>query len=64
MTYSTISGDSWDMISFKAYGSERYVPELIAANPQFVATFIFDAGIELELPDLETKTNSILPWKT
>ena len=63
MTYSTIAGDSYDLISFKIYGSEKYVPELMKANPQFIKTFIFDADINLEIPTLETKSYQLLPWK-
>ncbi|MBQ3441629.1 MAG: tail protein X [Selenomonadaceae bacterium] len=64
MTYSTVAGDSFDAIAFKVLGSEKYVPELIAANPDYVQTFIFSAGVELTIPEIETPKQSVLPWKS
>ena len=64
MTYKTIAGDAWDFIAKKVLGSEKYTPELIKANPEHVQTFLFDAGIELNIPEIETVKQSILPWKS
>lgn len=63
MTYQTISGDSWDLISCKVLGSERYAPDLIEANLDYVDVFIFDAGIELTIPQVQSVKQSLLPWK-
>ena len=63
MKYVSVSGDSWDLIAYRVLGSEKYVPELVAANPDLIETFIFDAGIELTIPEVETPKQSVLPWK-
>ncbi len=62
--YKTIAGDSWDLIAFKVLGSEKYAPDLINANPDYVQTFIFKAGEELNIPEIETPKQSVLPWKS
>ena len=63
MKYVTVSGDSFDWISFKVFGSCRQTPDLIAANPAHVETFIFSAGVELTIPEVETPKQSVLPWR-
>ena len=34
-TYSTVQGDMWDLISYRVYGTEKYVKNLLEANPQY-----------------------------
>lgn len=63
MTYLTVAGDSWDLISYRVLGSERYAAELMDANPAYIQTFIFSAGVELQIPSIETKPEKILPWQ-
>ena len=41
--YRTVSGDTWDLISFKVYGDEIYYHELIRANPNLIDIAIFDS---------------------
>lgn len=48
--YTTKSGDTWDVIAKEVYGSEYHADVLMAANPQEIDTFIFDAGVELNTP--------------
>ena len=31
-TYTTIQGDTWDLIAYKLYGEEKYMKNLIEAN--------------------------------
>jgi phage tail protein X len=50
--YRTISGDQWDLISFKVYNSEYYVDKLVEANISHIRTIYFDAGISLTIPDV------------
>lgn len=66
MTYTTTAGDMWDLIAFKTLGDCKYVETLINANRQYLSTFIFDAGIELKIPDItqETKAVNLPPWRT
>lgn len=63
--YRTVQGDTWDLISWKNYGSEFYIDELMEANTRLTDYVIFPAGIEIVIPKLERKTNSenLPPWK-
>ncbi|MBD5112689.1 MAG: phage tail protein [Ruminococcaceae bacterium] len=65
MKYTTIQGDMWDSIAYKLYGDVNRVDVLIAANPQHRKIYIFSAGIELEIPDIEENTtpSGLPPWK-
>ncbi|MFP8919752.1 tail protein X [Megasphaera indica] len=63
-TYSTVQGDMWDMISYRVYGSEKYVRTLLEANPQFRDVVVFPADIVLTCPDVNlTNTSTLPPWK-
>lgn len=65
MTYKTAQGDCWDLISFKLYGTEKYLVELMKANPKYIETIIFPANVELNVPTIQPTTKAIrLPaWK-
>ena len=62
--YKTISGDTWDWIAFKELGSGNYTEILINANRNHIDKFIFPAGVELIIPDVETEQKKIPlpPW--
>lgn len=63
-TYTTIQGDMWDMIAYKALGSCSYTNKLMTANQAHIRTFIFPAGVVLVLPEIKTeKANRLPPWK-
>lgn len=63
-TYTTIAGDVWDGIAYKALGSELYMDKVIALNKEHRETVIFEAGVVLTLPEKTTKVSSSLPpWK-
>lgn len=65
MTYKTCAGDTFDLIAFKKLGSCRYTELLINANRQHVATVIFRAGIELNIPNVENERRTVRPpWFT
>ena len=34
-TYTTIQGDTWDLIAYKLYGEEKYMKNLIEANEEY-----------------------------
>lgn len=48
--YRTKQGDMWDQIAYDTYGDETAMAPLLAANPDHVATLVFEAGAELTLP--------------
>ena len=58
MTYTTISGDSWDKIALNVYGSEKYIGYLMENNQSKLGTFIFSAGVILNTPKLDDKTEN------
>jgi len=63
-TYTTTSGDKWDLIAKKVYGNEMRADELIKANIKHRHIYIFPANIVLTIPDLPNKPpNSLPPWK-
>ena len=63
-TYTTVSGDTWDIVAYKAYGNEMYMDTLIKANIEYKDTYIFPAGVVLTLPEIElTVSESLPPWK-
>lgn len=62
--YNTTQGDTWDIISMMFYGTPYKIKELIACNPQYSDTIIFDGNIELNIPIIETnKSTTLAPWK-
>lgn len=62
--YKTKGGDAWDLIAYLLYGNERYMKNLIEANPGYSDVLRFDAGIELKVPDLpaEDEEDEDLPF--
>lgn len=63
-TYTTVSGDTWDIVAYKAYGNEMYMDTLIKANIEYKDTYIFPAGVVLTLTEIElTVSESLPPWK-
>ncbi len=64
--YMTIQGDTWDLISWKIYGAERYMQQLIEANWDHADTLIFSSGTVLKAPVIDTtETADEVPfWRT
>lgn len=65
-TYTTVLGDTWDIIAFKIWGKEKYAKELVEANLNYVETVIFSSGITLNIPEITTTVSDITnlpPWK-
>lgn len=62
--YTTIQGDTWDIIALKVYGNERYMSHLLKANPKYIDIMLFSAGVEIVCPDIEQDAvESLPPWK-
>ena len=61
-TYTTIQGDTWDLISWKLYGEEKYMRYLIEANRPYIDTLIFSAGTKLIVPDLPEEMDENIPF--
>lgn len=64
-TYTTKNGDTFDLIAYNELGSCKYVEKLINANRKYVDVYIFDAGTELIIPDIddEKKTKKLPAWR-
>ena len=62
--YTTLSGDTFDMIALDFYNDEFLAGELIRANPQYRGVLRFPAGVGLSIPILEDKPAETLPpWR-
>ena len=62
--YTTIAGDTWDMISYKTLGNEMYRNAILEKNIAYREIYIFPTGLSLIIPEIETKTSENLPpWK-
>ncbi len=65
-TYKTIQGDMWDGIAYRELGSAAYAGELIRLNQRYREIYIFPAGVELVLPEIERTARpgeNLPPWK-
>lgn len=63
-TYTTIAGDTWDGIAYKLWGNEYKMTDLQRANTDYLQTVIFDAGVVLTVPEIQTAiSESLPPWK-
>ncbi len=65
-TYITKSGDMFDLIAYRVYGSTDHTAKLIKANTEYSNVFIFSAGVKLNVPDLDTTdydSSYIPPWR-
>jgi hypothetical protein len=62
--YTTIQGETWDTISEDFYDTPYKVADLISVNPQYSDVLVFDDGVELNIPILDTQSPDTLPpWK-
>lgn len=63
-TYTTILGDTWDVIALKTLGDEKYTGKLIESNIELADTVFFSAGIVIHIPEISVEEAATLPpWK-
>lgn len=64
-TYVTVQGDMFDRIAHEQLGSDRYVDVLMKSNSDYIDVYVFSAGVELLIPDIDDliPEDSIPPWK-
>ena len=66
-TYITVSGDMWDSIAFKVYGTTAQAGKLMAYNSEYLdENFVFPAGITLRVPELtnaDADLSALPPWR-
>ena len=64
-TYTTIQGDTWDLISFRVFGEEKYMRYLIEANWDLADVLSFSPGIKINIPELPEEIDEDAPfWRT
>lgn len=64
-TYTTVQGDTWDLIAYKLYGEEKYMKYLIEANWPLLDVLIFSSGTVLTVPELPEEANEDVPfWRS
>lgn len=64
MAYTTESGEHWDEIAKKVYGTERAVSFLMANNGRHLGTFRFKGGETLNTPEEpRQQSGSTPPWR-
>lgn len=62
--YTTLQGDTFDMIALDFYNNESFASKIIETNPDYCNVIIFEAGIELKIPIVEEQAQVTLPpWK-
>lgn len=62
--YTTVQGDTWDVIAKKVYGEEKYAGYLMENNRLLLDYMIFPGGITLDVPELTEETDPDLPiWR-
>lgn len=65
--YMTEQGDTFESIAWAQMGSSRHMTKLIYANEQYMETAIFEAGIVLDIPDVDNKEpvdeSATPPWR-
>ena len=62
--YTTIQGDTWDMIAKKVYDDESYTFLLMEANPQLLDYFVFPEGIVITVPEKPEETDDMPEWRS
>lgn len=64
MRYTTVLGDTFDMIAHKVYGDSKQAIHIIEANIEYANIIIFSGGISLKIPEIEIVSPiSLPPWK-
>lgn len=65
--YTTMQGDRWDTVAFKATGDPTKIFDIIEANPDVPVTDIIEPpGSKLSIPVVESaqlNSNLLPPWK-
>ena len=63
--YYTSEGDTFDMLALKEYGEEQLSSVIIAENIEYADVLIFEQGILLYIPVLETidTPDTLPPWR-
>ena len=64
--HTTKAGERWDLLAWQYYGDATEYSPIIMANPNVPIEPVFDAGISISIPILQTSavaTANLPPWK-
>ena len=61
----TIEGETFDGLALRYYNNEKLASVIIQANPDYCDVLIFEAGIELKIPEVSTveMPETLPPWR-
>lgn len=60
----SIQGDFWDLISYRRFGSEFYMTQLVEANLDLHLIVRLNAGEVIHVPEVEPEPISgLAPWR-
>ena len=66
LKYTTRVGDTFDALALTMYNDERLADRIIRFNPDHADVIIFDAGVQLRLPIVESDVTpaTLPPWRS
>ena len=64
-SYTTTSGQTWDMIAKELFDNELKCDAIMAANYDHIGTLVFDTGTVLQIPEeiVEEASSNLPPWR-
>ena len=64
-TYITVEGDTFDSLALLFYNNEKLASTIIQANPDHCTTLIFEAGVNLTIPEAAAVVmpETLPPWR-
>lgn len=64
--YTTVQGDTWDLVAYRLWGQERLFDRLMRANPAHLDVVVFPAGVVLAVPaiTIPDPTPELPPWRS
>jgi phage tail protein X len=64
-TYSTLQGDTFDIVSLRLLGDEAYAGQIANLNPAHAHIVIFNAGVMLNIPSKPetSQADNLPPWR-
>ena len=64
LRYTTVDGDTYDMIALNMYHDEFRAPLIAGANPELAGTVVFPAGVVLRGPVVPAaEASAVPPWR-
>lgn len=64
-THITTQGETFDGLALKFYNNEKLASAIIQANLDYCDVLIFEAGVELKIPEVSAVTypETLPPWR-